>query len=197
MNSGALSNLIAHLSRLPGVGERTATRLAFHLLRSKAGFRQGLVSAIENLSRIRLCSVCATVTEEDPCSICQSHVRNQDLLCVVEKPSDIVAIERLQVFHGTYHVLHGLLSPMEGITPDDLSLPRLYKRAQEGGFKEVILALSPTVEGDATAAYLVKLLTPLGLQISRLASGLPVGGELEFADQITLGKAFEARTMLL
>lgn len=197
MKSNSINNLIAHLSRLPGIGERTATRLAFHLMRQKTSFREGFAKSLMELDKIHLCTVCGTVTEEDPCVICSSHVRNHEHLCVVEKPSDIYSIERLHIFHGTYHVLHGLLSPLEGITADDLSLQKLFHRVQEGEFKEVILALSPTVEGDATSQYLVKLLQNLGVKVSRLASGLPVGGELEFADQITLGKAFEARTIVL
>lgn len=194
MGAGPLDDLIAHLSRLPGIGERTATRLGFYLLRANPGFRAGLMNSIENLSKIHLCSQCSTVTDKDPCSICTSPVRKHKLICVVEKPSDIYSIERLHRYQGVYHVLHGLLSPMEGVAPSDLRIPQLLRRASEEQPEEIIFALSPTVEGDATCSYLAKQLGPTGISLSRLASGLPMGSDLEFADQITLGKAFEART---
>ncbi|MDB5037004.1 MAG: recombination protein RecR [Bacteriovoracaceae bacterium] len=189
-----INELIEHLSRLPGIGERTATRLAFHLMRSNPVFREGLSSAIARLSEVHLCTVCSTVTDRDPCAICTSHVRKHEVICVVEKPSDIYSIERLHSYQGVYHVLHGLLSPLEGIAPGDLRIAQLQKRIQEEAPKEVILALSPTLEGDATSAFLVKQLSAYSFPISRLASGLAIGSNLEFADQITLGKAFEART---
>jgi len=193
---GPIDDLISHLSRLPGIGERTATRLAFYLLRANPAFRSGLSTSIESLSQVHLCSECATVTQKDPCSICTSPVRNRKLLCVVEKPSDIYSIERLNSYHGLYHVLHGLLSPLDGVGPMDLKIPQLLRRLKNDEFQEIILALSPTTEGDATSQYLVKQLEPFGLQLSRLASGLAVGSSLEFADQISLGKAFEARMRL-
>jgi len=203
MGAGPIDQLIAHLSRLPGIGERTATRLAFYLLRANPQFREGLASAISNLSHIHLCSHCSTVTDQDPCSICKSHLRKRDLICIVEKPSDIYSIERLHSYGGLYHVLHGLLSPIEGVAPSDLRISHLMQRVVENPPSEIILALSPTVEGDATSAYLVKQLDSPTLRaggrkitISRLASGLPIGSDLEFADQITLGKAFEARTLV-
>lgn len=191
-----IHDLIEHLSRLPGIGERTATRLAFHLMRSSPAFRDGLSRSISRLSEIHLCSTCSTVTDRDPCSICTSHIRRHDIVCVVEKPSDIFSIERMHSYQGVYHVLHGLLSPIEGIAPSDLRISHLQKRIQENPPKELILALSPTLEGDATSTYLVKLLGGADFLISRLASGLAIGSDLEFADQITLGKAFEARTRL-
>ncbi len=191
--SNPINDLIEHFSRLPGIGERTATRLTFHLLRSSPAFREDFASAISRLSEVHLCSVCSTVTEKDPCAICTSHIRKTDLICVVEKPSDIYSIERLHSYHGVYHVLHGLLSPLEGIAPGDLRITQLMKRVQEEKPKEIILALSPTIEGDATSSYLVKQLTPHGILLSRLASGIAIGSDLEFADQITLGKAFEGR----
>lgn len=194
--SNPINDLIEHLSRLPGIGERTATRLTFHLLRSSPAFQHGLASAIERLKEVHLCSLCSTVTDKDPCSICTSHVRKHDLICVVEKPSDIYSIERLHSYQGVYHVLHGLLSPMEGISPSDLRIDQLLQRLRETRPKEIILALSPTIEGDATATYLSKQLLPLGITLSRLASGLAIGSDLEFADQITLGKAFEGRLRL-
>jgi recombination protein RecR len=194
--ANAIDELVAHLSRLPGIGERTATRLAFHLLRTKPAFREGFASSLQRLSEIHLCSSCSTVTEADPCNICSSHVRNKNMICVVEKPSDIYSIERIHSYQGLYHVLHGLISPMEGIAPSDLRIPQLLERASSEAPTEIILALSPTVEGDATSSFVAKQLKSalLELKISRLASGLPIGSDLEYADQITLGKAFEART---
>lgn len=193
---GPLDELIQHLSRLPGIGERTATRLAFFLLRMNPNFRAGLARSLEQLSEIHLCSDCLTVTERNICSICSSPIRNRRLLCVVEKPSDIYSIEKINRYQGLYHVLHGLLSPMEGVGPNDLKVPQLMSRLQNSDFDEVILALSPTVEGDATSQYLARQLSTTGIKLSRLASGLAVGTDLEFADQISLGKAFEARARL-
>jgi len=200
MGANAIDELVAHLSRLPGIGERTATRLAFYLLRSKPAFREGLASALNRLSQIHLCSLCATVTESGTCSICSSPVRNRETICVVEKPSDIYFIEQLHSYPGLYHVLHGLISPMEGIAPTDLRISDLLKRTSEQKPREIILALNPTVEGDATSSYLVKQFasspTTQEVKVTRLASGLPIGSALEYADQITLGKAFEARTVV-
>lgn len=196
MGAGPLDDLIAHLSRLPGIGERTATRLGFYLLRANPGFRAGFVNAITDLAKIHLCSQCSTVTDKDPCALCTSPIRKHDTICVVEKPSDIYTIERIHSYHGVYHVLHGLLSPMEGVAPSDLRIPQLLDRVAKDRPNEIILALSPTVEGDATSAYLVRQLAAQGIPMTRLASGLPIGSDLEFADQITLGKAFEARTRL-
>ena len=196
MKTAALDDLIAHLSRLPSIGERTATRLAFYLLRAKPQFREGLARAIERLQDIVLCSQCRTVTEQNPCAICSSHVRQQKHLCIVEKASDIYSVERLGSYRGKYFVLHGLLNPMEGVGTEDLGLQRLMERFENDRPEEIILALNPTVEGDVTSSYLLRLLTPLQIPISRLAAGLPIGSELEFADQITLGKAFEGRTRL-
>ena len=201
MSASAIDDLVAHLSRLPGIGERTATRLAFHLLKSKPAFREGLASSLNRLSDIHLCSTCSTVTESEICSICNSPVRKRETICLVEKPSDIYFIEGLHSYHGLYHVLHGLISPMEGISPSDLRIPQLLKRIAEQGPKEVILALSPTVEGDGTSSYLIKQInsqtsTTREVKVTRLASGLPIGSNLEYADQITLGKAFEARTVV-
>ncbi len=195
MPAGPIDDLISHFSRLPGIGERTATRLAFHLLRASSSFRDGFARSIEGLSKIHLCSQCSTVTDIDPCSICKSPLRETKMICVVEKPSDIYSIERLHSYSGTYHVLHGLLSPIDGITPQDLRLQQLFHRVGEERPEELILALSPTVEGDATAAYIAKQINGK-IPLSRLAAGLPMGSDLEFADQITLGKAFEARTRL-
>ena len=189
----AIDEVIAHLSRLPGIGERTATRLAFYLLRANPAFRGGLAQSIDRLSEIHLCRDCFTVTERETCNVCSSPVRNHKILCVVEKPSDIYSIERMNQYKGVYHVLHGLLSPLEGIGPQDLKINELTQRMSRQGFDEVILALSPTAEGDATSLFLAKALAGSPTLISRLASGLAIGSDLEFADQITLGKAFEAR----
>ncbi len=194
-----MNDLIQHLARLPGIGDRTATRLAFYLLRANPQYRAGFVEAIQKLSEVKFCSTCATVTSQnqDPCAICTSPVRNPKALCVVEKPSDIFTIEKLNVFQGRYFVLHGLLSPMEGIGPHDIRIPQLVQKIrQDLDLQEVILALSPTVEGDATAQFVTKQLEASPITISRLASGLAVGTDLEFADQISLGKAFEARLVL-
>ncbi len=212
----AIDDLIQQLGKLPGIGERTATRLAFHLLRSPLAYRRSFAEALQNLERVHLCSSCCTVTEQDPCAICRSPIRQTNMLCVVEKPSDIYSIERLQSYRGLYHVLHGLLSPMDGIGPRELKMTQLFDRLRPYSSyqstnqsvgqtshqmphqapQEIILALSPTVEGDATAQYIVKQINRPEIEITKLASGIAVGSDLEFADQITLGKAFEARTRL-
>lgn len=192
-----LDEVIQHFSRLPGIGDRTATRLAFHLLRAHPQFREGLAQSLQRLSEIHFCKECSTVTERPLCAICSSPVRHLKSLCVVEKPSDIYSLEKLNRFHGRYHVLHGLLSPLEGIGPQDLKISALLERLQRSPLPdELILALSPTIEGDATAQYIVKQLQNYPLTVTRLASGLAVGTSLEFADQISLGKAFEARLVL-
>lgn len=197
MKTAVIDDVIAHLSRLPGIGERSATRLAFHLLRAKPQFREGFAKSLLRLQEIVLCSECRTVTEQSPCRICTSPIRDHSILCVVEKPSDIYSIERLGNFKGVYFVLHGLLSPMEGVNPEDLALSKLVEILKKNSTQEVILALNPTVEGDATSHYLARIFNELQLpEVSRLASGLPTGSELEYADQITLGKAFEGRTRL-
>ena len=196
MKSAALDDLIALLARLPGIGERTATRLAFHLLRSSPQYREGLARSLQRLSEIVFCKSCRTVTDRAVCAICESHVRNRKQICIVEKASDIYAIERLNLYRGTYFVLHGLISPMEGISPEDLSITQLTQRVLEDQAEEIILALNPTVEGDVTSAYLARQFTKPGCVVTRLASGLPVGSELEYADQMTLGKAFEGRLNL-
>lgn len=196
MKSRPLEDVMAHLSRLPGIGERSAMRLAFHLLRAHPQFRRALAQSIESLSEIILCSQCRTVTQSDPCAICASPVRKARELCVVEKASDIYSIERLGIFKGKYFVLHALLSPLEGVGPEDIGFPHLVKRVESLQPEELIMALSPTVEGDATTQFLAKRLSGMGFSVTRLASGLPIGGEIEYADQITLEKAFAARAPL-
>lgn len=194
MKAAALDELITLLGRLPGIGERTATRLAFHLLRAQPSYRETLARSLQRLSDIVFCKTCRTVADRSVCSICESHVRNHRQICIVEKASDIYAIERLNIYRGTYFVLHGLLSPMEGIGPDDIAIPQLLERANRESVEEVILALNPTVEGDVTVSYLVQKLQSPTRSVTRLAAGLPVGSELEYADQMTLGKAFEGRS---
>jgi recombination protein RecR len=194
--SDPIKRLVQHLARLPGIGEKTATRLAFHLVRSPPQQVRDLATALGDvLERVRLCSVCMNLTEEDPCSICSEPRREPGIICVVASPTDLVAIERGGYYKGRYHVLHGLLSPLEGIGPEDLRVAELVRRC--GGpdtVSEVILATSASVEGEATAVYLARLLKPLGVKVSRIASGIPVGGELEYADQATLARAMSGRS---
>ena len=197
MASNPLNRLIHALSKLPGIGEKTATRLAFYLLRAPNGLALELSEVLKTVKeKMRLCSVCCTVTEEDPCSICQDGRRDRTLLCVVETPSDVVAIERTSSYRGLYHVLHGALSPLDAIGPEELRIKELMMRLKDSSIKEIILATNANVEGDTTALYLTRLLKPMGLKITRLASGVPVGGELEYLDPSTLVRAFEERREL-
>lgn len=187
-----LKRLVKQLSKLPGIGERTATRLAFHILRAPEIYAEQLASAIVEIkTKLTHCGTCAMLTEEDPCSFCTDARRDETQLMVVAQPQDVLAIDRGGNFRGRYHVLHGLLSPLDGVGPDDLKIKGLLGRLQ--GVEEVILATSPSVEGDATALYLAGLLKPLGVQISRIASGVPIGGELEYADGVTLSRAIDGR----
>jgi recombination protein RecR len=200
--AGPIQRLIDELSRLPGIGPKSAQRVAFYLLKSSAEDAQRLASAvIEVKERVRLCSVCFNVTDQDLCEFCRNPRRDSSLVCVVQEPPDIVAIERTREFGGLYHVLQGAVSPIEGIGPDDLRVSELLERlrtpqAGHADVKEVIVATNPNTEGEATAMYLARLLTPLGVTVSRLASGLPVGGDLEYADEVTLGRALEGRRNL-
>ncbi len=192
-----MSRLIHELSRLPGVGPKTAQRLAFYILTLSEDEVSKLAEALlDARHKIGFCSVCGHLTETSPCSICENQGRDRSLLCVVEEPKDVIAMERTRVYKGLYHVLGGALSPLEGIGPEELRIKELLQRLSEGGFGEVIVATDPNVEGEATALYLSKLLRPMGYKVTRLARGLPVGGDLEYADEITLGKAFEGRTEL-
>lgn len=191
-----IRRLVQHLARLPGVGEKTATRLAFHMVRAPKQQTRDLAQALLELAdKIRLCSVCANVTEADPCLVCSDARREDDVLCVVATPADLVAIDRGGSFRGKYHVLHGLLSPLEGIGPEDLRIAELMRRLS-GAVREVILATSASVEGEATAMYLARLVKPLGITVSRIATGLPVGGELEYSDQATIARALAGRAIL-
>jgi recombination protein RecR len=196
-----IRRLVQELARLPGIGEKTATRLAFHLIRSNPQQIRDLAQALlDATERIRLCSVCMNMTEADPCAMCTDPRRQADTICVVATPSDLIAIDRGGHFRGRYHVLHGLLSPLEGIGPDDLRLAELVRRlggaGEAGGVREVIIATSPSVDGEATAMYIARTIKPLGVQVSRIATGLPVGGELEYSDQATIARALAGRATM-
>jgi recombination protein RecR len=196
-SAGPIARLVVELGKLPGVGEKTAARLAFHILRAPEADAAALASAISELrAKIRLCSLCWDFTEEDPCTICRDQRRDASLLCVVAHPQDVLAIERTGGFRGRYHVLHGVLSPLEGIGPDDLRVAELVKRCGGGDLREVIVATNPSVEGETTAIYLAKLIRPLGVRTSRIATGVPMGGELEYADRLTLARAIDGRREL-
>lgn len=191
-----IRRLVQELARLPGIGEKTATRLAFHLIRgSKQQVTDLAQSLLDVVDKIRLCSVCMNMTEEDPCTLCGDTRRDGETICVVASPSDLIAIDRGGHFRGRYHVLHGLLSPLEGIGPDDLRIAELVRRL-DGGVREVIIATSPSVDGEATAMYIARVLKPLGVTVSRIATGLPVGGELEYSDQATIARALAGRATL-
>ncbi|HUI28741.1 MAG TPA: recombination mediator RecR [Candidatus Acidoferrales bacterium] len=191
--SQALEVLIGELSKLPGIGRKTAQRLALHLLKADNDDANRLANAILEVKRkIRYCSVCWNITEKDPCSICADGNRDHASICVVEDPSDVLAIEKTNEFHGVYHVLGGALSPLEGIGPDQIKTKELLSRLN-GKINEVILAMNPDVEGEATTIYLANLLKPLGVKVTRIARGVPVGGDLEFADEATLVRALEGR----
>ena len=197
MYEGAVQDLIDELGRLPGVGPKSAQRLAFHLLAADPDDVARLVSALTEVKRrVRFCEVCGNVAQEPQCRICRDPRRDTTVLCVVEEPKDVVAIERTREFRGRYHVLGGAISPIEGVGPDDLRVRELMTRLASAEVTEVILATDPNLEGEATATYLARLLRPLGLRVTRLASGLPVGGDLEYADEVTLGRAFEGRRLI-
>jgi recombination protein RecR len=194
MYDGAVQDLIDELGHLPGVGPKSAQRIAFHLLSADATDVQRLVESITTVKeKVRFCATCGNIAESDQCRICADPRRADDLLCVVEEPKDVVAIERTREFRGRYHVLGGAIDPMNGVGPDDLRIRELLARLGDGVVTEVIIATDPNIEGEATATYLTRMLAPLGMTVSRLASGLPVGGDLEYADEVTLGRAFEGR----
>ena len=194
MATDPISRLIRELAKLPGIGEKTASRLAFHILRAPGEYARELAQAlVEVKDKIRLCSTCMNLTEQEPCALCSDVRRDPSLVAVVATPPDLYAIERTGGFRGRYHVLHGVLSPLEGIGPDDLRIKELLTRVGRGEVKEIIVATSPNVEGEATALYLAKVLRPLGVRVTRIASGLAVGGELEYADGVTITRALEAR----
>lgn len=209
--SDPIQRLVRELARLPGVGEKTATRLAFHLIRRPESQVRELAEALlDVIDKIHLCSVCMNLTERDPCALCADARRDPALLCVISTPSELLAIERAGQYQGGYHVLHGLLSPLEGIGPEDLRIAELLRRLEPAPqsaapagdapppcpVAEVIIATSASVEGEATALYLARLIKPLGIQVSRIASGIPVGGELEYSDQATIARALAGRSPL-
>lgn len=195
--SKPLARLIAQLEKLPGVGPKSAQRLAFHILRQTDSDVAQLADSIkEAKERIRLCSICQSFSEQEICEICSDPRRDTTTICIVAEPKDIAAVERLNEFQGKYHVLHGLLNPMEGIGPENLKLRELMARLEGGAVRELIIATNPTVEGDATALYIAQLLRPCGVRVTRLAHGMPIGGDLDYADQATLLSAFEYRREL-
>jgi len=190
----SMSRLIEQLTRLPGIGEKTATRMAFHILRADHEYATLLAEAVLSVKNdTKLCSECFALTEDDPCRLCTDGERSGDIVCVVEEPADLLAVERAGSFRGRYHVLHGTLAPLDGIGPDDLKIQPLLVRIQQRDVREVIVATNPTVEGEATAIYLAKLLKPLGVRVTRIAHGIPVGGDLEYTDVMTVGRALDGR----
>ncbi len=192
-----IDRLVHELAKLPGIGERTAQRLAFFILRQPGEYARALSAALVDVKeKVRLCSECMNLTETDPCDTCRDARRDASIICVVEEPSDMLAVERSQSFRGRYHVLHGALSPLDGIGPDDIKLVELLRRLEGDSVREVIVATNANVEGEATALYLTKLIKPTGIRLTRLASGIPVGGDLEYIDASTLTRAFEERREL-
>ncbi|HDZ6923710.1 TPA: recombination protein RecR [Listeria monocytogenes] len=189
-----ITKLIDSFMKLPGIGPKSAARLAFYVLDMKEDdvldFAKALIDAKRNLS---FCSVCGHITDKDPCYICADTSRDRSVICVVQESKDVIAMEKMRDFHGLYHVLHGTISPMDGIGPEDINIPDLLKRLQDDTIEEVILATNPNVEGEATAMYISRLLKPSGIKVTRIAHGLPVGGDLEYADEVTLSKAMEGR----
>lgn len=194
---GVVQELIDELGRLPGVGPKSAQRIAFHILQAElTDVRRLAHSLLEVKDKVRFCSVCGNVAQQEQCGICRDQRRDAAVICVVEEPKDVVAIERTREFRGRYHVLGGAISPIEGVGPDDLRIRELLARLADGTVTELILATDPNLEGEATATYLARMIKPMGLKVTRLASGLPVGGDLEYADEVTLGRAFEGRRLL-
>ena len=197
MYEGVVQDLIDELGRLPGVGPKSAQRIAFHLLQSDpVDVRRLAQVLLEVKEKVRFCSTCGNVAEDTECRICRDPRRDPTVLCVVEESKDVQAVERTREFRGRYHVLGGAISPIEGIGPDDLRVRELMVRLADGAVTEIIIATDPNLEGEATATYLARLIKPMGLRVTRLASGLPVGGDLEYADEVTLGRAFEGRRRL-
>ncbi len=192
-----LANLIRELSKLPGIGGKTAQRLAFHILSVNEKDANSLADAIVVAKKsMKFCSVCGNLTDVDPCYICTDKSRDKNLICVVEQPRDVVAMERMKEYKGLYHVLHGAISPIDGIGPEDINLKELILRLQKEDVTEIILATNPTIEGEATAMYIARLIKPAGIKVTRIAHGIPVGGDLEYTDEVTLSKAIEGRVEL-
>jgi recombination protein RecR len=194
---GVIQDLIDELGLLPGIGPKGAQRIAFHLVSADpADVRRLAAALLEVLERVKFCRTCGNVAQEDECRICRDPRRDLAVICVVEEPKDVAAVEKIREFHGRYHVLGGAISPIDGIGPDDLRISQLMTRLADGTVTELILATNPNLEGEATAAYLARLVKPMGLRVTRPASGLPVGGDLEYADEVTLGRAFEGRRLI-
>ena len=194
MYEGAIQDLIDALGRLPGIGPKSAQRIAFHILQAEPEIAAALVDSIRTVKeRVKFCTTCGNVSEEDECRICRDPRRDNTSICVVEESKDVIAIERTREFRGKYHVLGGAISPIDGLGPEQLRIRALMSRLSDPEIKEVILATDPNLEGEATATYLARMIKPLDIKVSRLASGLPVGGDLEYADEVTLGRAFEGR----
>ncbi|WP_428260659.1 recombination mediator RecR [Gallibacter sp. Marseille-QA0791] len=192
-----LNRLINELAKLPGIGGKTAQRLAFHILSMDDKSAMELAEAISDAKRsMTYCSVCGNLTDMDPCAICADESRDKSVICVVESPKDVVAMEKIREYRGYYHVLHGAISPMDGIGPDDINLKSLIMRLQDEDVKELIIATNPNIEGEATAMYIARLIKPSGIKVTRIAHGIPVGGDLEYADEVTLLKAMEGRREL-
>ena len=192
-----MARLIEELKKLPGVGGKSAQRMAFHILRSSGEDADALAVAIRNLKeKLHLCSVCNNITDVDPCSYCASPTRNQRLVCVVEEPTNIASIEKARFYNGVYHVLHGAISPLHGVGPEQLRIPSLLKRIESGSLDEVIIATNPTIEGEATAVHLTGLLKRPGVKVTRIATGIPAGSDIEYADEVTMLKAMEGRREL-
>lgn len=197
MSQGIIDNLVAELTRLPGIGRKSAQRLAFFILSMPANEAKSIADAIIRVKEnARFCSNCYNITDSDLCAICTDSSRDKTSICVVEEPSNIIAVERTKIFNGLYHVLLGALSPLDGITPDKLRIDELIQRIKRDGIKEVILATNPNTKGEMTARYITELIKPLGIEISRIAYGLPIGSDIEFADEVTLSKALEGRRTL-
>ena len=197
MTPDPLNRLVAQLAKLPGVGEKTAQRLAFHILRAPPDYARELSAAIQEVvEKVRLCAQCFSLTDQERCGFCRDERRDERVLCVVEGLADLMAVERTREFKGRYHVLHGVLSPLEGVGPDQLRIKELLARLESGRVEEVIIAPNPDGEGEATALYLTRLLKPMGVRVTRIAQGVPMGGDLEFADQATLARALSARREL-
>jgi recombination protein RecR len=192
--TGPITRLIEEFSKLPGVGRKTAQRLAFHVINMNTNDVEALSKAIIEAKReIRYCSICCNITDTDPCSMCSNKNRDSSVICVVEDPRDVAAMERTREFRGKYHVLNGVISPMDGIGPDMIKIKELIVRLGNEDVKEIIMATNPTIEGEATAMYIARLVKPMGIKVTRIAHGLPVGGDLEYADEVTISKALEGR----
>jgi len=193
-----LARLIDELSKLPGIGPKTAQRLAYHILRAREADAESLAAAVRAVKTdLRYCSTCFNIAEADPCDVCASDDRDHTVICVVEEPLDVLAIERTGQFQGVYHVLHGAISPVNGVRPDDLKIAQLAQRVRAGGVGELILATNPSLEGEATAMYVAQLVAGVGVSVTRLARGLPMGGDLEYADEVTVSRALEGRRAIL